>query len=789
MDRSNNPILNLLYRGTVSIQDFNWDQMITTPILSLMTMEDISYIRGLITSPRYSGNNKLKMEKIDEVMHMRGFTRFAGGTNRLVYTHPMATNAVFKVAIDSVGINDNPAEFKNQQFLKPYCTKVFECSPCGTIASFEKIDRITTFEEFYSIADDYFYLVSRVILGKYVMEDIGTNFYMNIGIRKGFGIVLLDFPYLFELDGGKLLCQNILDDKSICGGEIDYDAGFNKLICTKCGRIYKARDLAKPPTAGGILLRKKGAQKMKVLITRGDDIVKTVDSTEERDHLSYAEGRKKMRLSRRVPEVIIVRTEKKASSLKETVTKSSESVETKKAVSTVSETAKTNTVKNIITVSMGKKDAIAADPQVEKTTDLNVKIIKREVKNHVKKTNPTVVRTSTNNNSASVVKPKHKSSEAPVLKRIINVTINKNNGTSAVIPTTERSNSDIKVTIEKTPIKSTEAKIIPISKPENMIKKNLSEKKETKVEHRIINVKIGSIPTDVESILPNIVKTEPKVESKKEDEVKTPIEEKVEETKVEEVVEEIFTKSEAEESKESEVTNVEPEAVDETLIDEPVAIETETTEEVKSEVPVMIPAITFGDEEPTEPVVDETMVESEEENVEAVVDESIIEEADEESVEEIVDHTEDYEDPEAFNTETQSVMDALLFVKNIPEDPDPSIFYCIPKDRDLDLTDYSGKFSPLLIHDIDPEKFDLFMLTEGEVRKVIYDAESDFVVLDDDEDEEETDVLPAVIESESSDESAEEETMNEEEYLVQAAAALTAQDRPSLSDLMNAVEE
>ena len=172
---SNNAILNMMYRGTTTIADFNWDAMTTVPILYLMTPDDIDYIKNLILSPRYSGNNKYKMEKIDEIMHYRGFSRFAGGTNRLVYTHPMAPNAVFKVAIDSIGINDNPAEFRNQHFLKPYCCKVFECSPCGTIASFEKVDRITTFEEFYTIADDYYYIIVNVILGKYVMDDIGID--------------------------------------------------------------------------------------------------------------------------------------------------------------------------------------------------------------------------------------------------------------------------------------------------------------------------------------------------------------------------------------------------------------------------------------------------------------------------------------------------------------------------------------------------------------------------------------------------------------------------------------
>lgn len=282
-----NAILNMMYRGMTTIADFNWDTMTTVPIYYLLTPQDVDSIRNLILSPRYSGNNKFKMEKIDEVMHYRGFKRFAGGTNRLVYTHPSAPNAVFKVAIDSVGINDNPAEFRNQNFLKPYCCKVFECSPCGTIASFEKVERITTFDEFYSIGEDYFQIIVNVILGKYVMDDIGIDFFMNFGIRAGCFPVILDFPYLFELDGRKLECNNVLDDGSICHGEIDYDAGFNKLVCKKCGRHFKARDLAKPPKEGGILLRKKGGRRMKLVITDLDgNIIETHDTTVERDHLS-----------------------------------------------------------------------------------------------------------------------------------------------------------------------------------------------------------------------------------------------------------------------------------------------------------------------------------------------------------------------------------------------------------------------------------------------------------------------------------------------------------------------
>lgn len=323
---SNNAILNMMYRGTTTIADFNWDAMTTVPILYLMTPDDIDYIKNLILSPRYSGNNKYKMEKIDEIMHYRGFSRFAGGTNRLVYTHPMAPNAVFKVAIDSIGINDNPAEFRNQHFLKPYCCKVFECSPCGTIASFEKVDRITTFEEFYTIADDYYYIIVNVILGKYVMDDIGIDYFMNVGIRVGCYPVLLDFPYLFELDGRKLECSNVLDDGRICSGEIDYDAGFNKLVCKKCGRVYRARDLAKPPKEGGILLRQKGGRRMLLEITRGDKVIKTYDSTIERDYLSRND---RDVTNDRVPEVVLKRVSVKTNNIKASAPKAEQPVESK----------------------------------------------------------------------------------------------------------------------------------------------------------------------------------------------------------------------------------------------------------------------------------------------------------------------------------------------------------------------------------------------------------------------------------------------------------------------------
>jgi hypothetical protein len=142
---------------------------------------------------------------------------------------------------------------------------VFEVTPCGTLGVFERVSPIKNRQTFMSVAEDVFTLINEWLLGEYVLDDIGSNYFMNYGIRKGFGVVLLDFPYMFKVDRNKLIC--CLEDKTHttksgkCEGEIDYDDGYNKLICTKCGAVYKAIDLA------------EAIKNDKIIINKGEDIM------------------------------------------------------------------------------------------------------------------------------------------------------------------------------------------------------------------------------------------------------------------------------------------------------------------------------------------------------------------------------------------------------------------------------------------------------------------------------------------------------------------------------------
>ena len=116
MERSN--IIKRIKSKTTTIDLFNYDSLSAPPLLSLLSYEDIEYFRRLATSIRYSGKIDYKYSEIDKVMKSRGFVKMGAGTNRVVYRHLEIDTIVVKIAIDAVGVKDNPREYENQFYLK-----------------------------------------------------------------------------------------------------------------------------------------------------------------------------------------------------------------------------------------------------------------------------------------------------------------------------------------------------------------------------------------------------------------------------------------------------------------------------------------------------------------------------------------------------------------------------------------------------------------------------------------------------------------------------------------------
>lgn len=260
-----NYILEKMKGRMMSAEEFDFERLQAPPLYSLLSYQDIEQLRKLATSIKYAGRPIERMQMIDKILVNRGFRKFTGGTNRAIYKFLENDQILIKVATDAVGIGDSPREFMNQQYYKPFVPKVFEVSPCGTVGLFERVVPITSREEFLSVAPYIYDIILNWFVGEYVCDDIGTEYFMNWGIRKGFGAVLLDFPYSYKLDGNKLFCNKPDETQpgGICGGVIDYDDGFNHLRCSKCGAEYKALELKKAIETNTII-QKGGRTKMKV---------------------------------------------------------------------------------------------------------------------------------------------------------------------------------------------------------------------------------------------------------------------------------------------------------------------------------------------------------------------------------------------------------------------------------------------------------------------------------------------------------------------------------------------
>lgn len=192
------------------------------------------------------GNNE-KVSKMRSILASIGMYPIGVGTNRAAFQSIHSPNYVFKIALDEVGRKDSPREFLNQEFLKPFCTKIYEVTPCGSVAMVEAVFPIKTkadFKLFFQMIVHGFLV--PFIGGRFAMDDIGFENFMNYGIREEFGPVLLDFPYLYAYDTDKMRCSNVMYDGTICNGQIDYEVGFMDFVCPNCGERFRAKDIGRP---------------------------------------------------------------------------------------------------------------------------------------------------------------------------------------------------------------------------------------------------------------------------------------------------------------------------------------------------------------------------------------------------------------------------------------------------------------------------------------------------------------------------------------------------------------
>ena len=165
----------LIYRdkpATVHFESFQFDKLTAPPLASLLSEYDMMQLYEIARDPKLSARIKKKYNMINQILNPRGFKLLGRGTNRCAYKHYEFPNIVLKVPIDKVGMSDGFNEYQNQWLLQPFVAKTFEIHPSG-ISLHERVQPLTSHRELELLADDYFNLVTKVFIGKYVMEDIG----------------------------------------------------------------------------------------------------------------------------------------------------------------------------------------------------------------------------------------------------------------------------------------------------------------------------------------------------------------------------------------------------------------------------------------------------------------------------------------------------------------------------------------------------------------------------------------------------------------------------------------
>lgn len=211
-------------------------------ILRYLSEDILQALNRICRDPTIRDNNQKSTKILNTLDKFNVDYSYLGtGTNRVAV---LIDGYVFKIAMDRLGVNDNWAELSLTQELQPVVTKVYECNNNGLILVAEYVELISK-SSFEERADEIRDILST-IADRYLLGDIGTVLknYTNWGCRDDGDLVILDFAYIYRIEGKEMICGALLNEDGLeCDGFLEYDDNFYYLICSKCGKKYLFTDI------------------------------------------------------------------------------------------------------------------------------------------------------------------------------------------------------------------------------------------------------------------------------------------------------------------------------------------------------------------------------------------------------------------------------------------------------------------------------------------------------------------------------------------------------------------
>lgn len=276
--------------------EVEWHKMHKPPIENYINPYGLNELWEITNDLKLMNRPDKRVRYMDDLMKRFGICFLNAGTNRRIYYHTLDPYIVFKTGSDQVGRSDNISEFHMQNNIFPFCTRTYSTLPNGMIALSEMVEVMTERDYKTKWANEIFDLILAIASKGFVMEDVGGNFYKNLGIRIGFGPVFVDYPYVYRIDFRKTLCSyiNPLTGEK-CDGELDYDykKGMSEIVCDKCGTRFSAKHLAFNAKEDRIERRKEKftmSNNFKLSIVRGNDTVfRTYNESEAASIQNFSE--------------------------------------------------------------------------------------------------------------------------------------------------------------------------------------------------------------------------------------------------------------------------------------------------------------------------------------------------------------------------------------------------------------------------------------------------------------------------------------------------------------------
>lgn len=214
--------------------------------LELFTDDTIHDIGAIIES---CSDNQLKADYIVDELKSLGFRPSGLGTNILCMTNALYPGVVFKLALDMYGRADN----LNDSWLStviPRYSKVYAVHKTGLVSVQERYVVVKDTKRLAGMQSEIYRTLSK-LSEHFLIVDLSPNrMFLNYGIARDGGFVFLDGSDLYPIsDDDEIRCTNPTGMKKHshefkrCGGKLEYDPDFSKLVCKKCYKEFNPLEL------------------------------------------------------------------------------------------------------------------------------------------------------------------------------------------------------------------------------------------------------------------------------------------------------------------------------------------------------------------------------------------------------------------------------------------------------------------------------------------------------------------------------------------------------------------